>query len=116
MKKISGYIVLIVCLVFISSFNVSVFGQEEELIITDEILEMDPDKRIIQVRDRHYFVTAVYIDDGISEEPIAALYYDLKVGDLVELHISGKSNGFWQAKEVIILTEEKKNDTNNSTR
>ena len=109
MKRISGYIVFIVCLVCISSFNISAFGQEE-LIITDNILEMDPDRRIIQVRDRQYFVTAVFIDDGKSVEPSAGLYYDLKVGNLVELHITGKSNGFWQAKKVIIFTEEKEEE------
>lgn len=110
MKKISGYIAFFVCLVLISSFNVSVFAQEGEMVITDKIIEMDPDRRLIQVRNRHYHVTTVFIDDGRTKEPRTGLFYDLKVDDVVEVHVKGKSDGFWQTEKVIIYTGEKKKE------
>lgn len=111
MKKISGYIVVAVCLVCISSFSINIFSQEREVVITDKILEMDPDRRVIQVKDHQYYVTSVYIDDGTSKEPRTGLFYDLKQGDIVEVHFTmTKYNGFWQAKKVIILKGEKEKE------
>ena len=108
MKRISVFVIFIVCLVCISSFNKSVIAQEEEIIVTDKILEMYPEKRVIQVRNRQYYATKVFIDDGTTDEPRVGLYFDLKVGDIVELHITPvKSKGYWQTKKVILYKGEK---------
>ena len=111
MKRISVYVIFIVCLVCISSFNISAIALEEEIIITDKILEMDTDRRVIQVRNKQYYATTVFIDDGTTDEPRVGLYFDLKVGDIVELHVKPvKSNGFWQTKKVILYKGEKEKE------
>jgi len=111
MKRISVFVIFIVCLVYISSFAKSVIAQEEEIIVTDKILEMQPEKRVIQVGNRQYYVTTVFIDNGTTDEPRTGLYFDLKVGDIVELHITPvKTNGFWQTKKAILYKGKKEKE------
>ncbi len=113
MKKITGYMAVIICLVCISSFHQNVFAQEEEsLIVVDKIMEIGKEPNIIQVRDRNYIVKSVYVDNGVTKEPQPALFRDLEVGNLVEVESNGKKgdDGLWRAKKVTLLTGEKENN------
>ena len=107
MKKIIGYMVFTVCLVCISSFANNASGQEKESIVVGKVIEISPNENIIQVKERSYFVTAVYKDDGTVTEPGPGYFGDLKVGSIVELHVQGKYKDFLQAKKVIIFTGNK---------
>lgn len=107
MKKIFGSILLTVFLIGTAAFTGNAVAQQEDEIVTGEVIEIAAAEHIIQVKNRNYVVIAVYIDDGIRSEPEPGFFTDIKVGSLVELHINGKSNGFWQAKEVIIFTGDK---------
>lgn len=110
MKKIFGYLVLIVCLIGISSFTGNAVGQEEEIIVTGKIIEIAADEYIIQVKDRNYVVGDVFIDDGLTAAPEPGSFRDLEVGSIVELHVEGKYNGFWRAKKVILFTGDKEKE------
>ena len=110
MKKVSGYIAFIACLACVLYFNSNVVGQEGEIKVTGKIIEIAADEHIIQVKNRNYIVTAVFIDDGVTVEPTPGFFGDLKVGSIVELHIIGKSDGFWQANEVIVFKGDKEKE------
>ena len=113
MKKILEYIVFTFCLVCISSFPNNVFGQEE-INVTGKIIEIAADEHIIQVNDRNFVVTAVFVDDGLAADPVPCSFNDLKVGSVVELHVEGKYNGFRRAKEVILFTGDKEKEILNN--
>ncbi len=110
MKIIYRYMVLLICLVCISSYTGNASGQDKEVIDTGEIIEIAEAEHIIQVKNRNYVVTAVFVDDGTTSEPVPGFFTNLKVGSIVELHVKGKNNGFWQAKKVILLTGEKEEE------
>ena len=110
MKKIFGYIVLIASLTLIPLFNSSAVEQEEEIIDTGAIIEIAADDHIIQVKNRNYIVTAVFVDDGTRTELEPGFFRDLKVGSIVTIYVNGKSNGFWKAKKVILFTGEKEKE------
>ncbi|MGD9158338.1 MAG: hypothetical protein PVG39_08040 [Desulfobacteraceae bacterium] len=110
MKKILENMVFIVCLVCISSFPGNAVGLEEEEIFTGIIIEIASEDYIIQVKNRNYIVTAVFVDDGITAEPEPGTFRDLKVGSVVEIHFQGKNDGFWRAKKVILFTGDKEKE------
>ena len=110
MKKVSGYIAFIACLVCALYLNSNAVGQEQEIKVTGKIIEIATDEHIIQVKNRNYIVTAVFIDDGVTVEPTPGFFGDLKVGSVVELHVMGKSDGFWKANEVIMFTGDKEKE------
>ena len=85
-------------------------GQEEEITITGEIIEIVPDQNIIQVGNRNYIVRMVYIDDGSAKEPVIGRFGNLGVGSLVEVYVGKKSEGFWKADKVVLFQGAKKNE------
>jgi hypothetical protein len=110
MKKVSGYIAFIACLACVLFFSSNAVGQEEEIKVTGKIIEIAAAEYIIQVKNRNYIVTSVFIDDGVKVEPTLGYFGDLKVGSVVELHVMGKSDGFWKAKEVIVFKGDKEKE------
>ena len=106
-KKI---ILLVFCLVCIFCLTNSVAREKEDIIIKGKIIEIEEDKHIIQVRDRNYIVIAVFIDDGKTTEPEPGFFSDLKVGDKVKIAEGNRSGSFWEAKRVVLITEDRDMD------
>lgn len=88
--------------------NLSI-GEEENMVV-GEIIEISPNEQIIQVGNRNYIVTYVYIDDGITEEPVMGFFRNLEVGSIVEVHFIDKHDGFWKTEKVILFQGKKRED------
>lgn len=113
MKKIKKSLGIITCLILMISFAGFISAQEEDVTVIGEIMEIAEAEHIIMVNDRNYIVMAVFIDDGVSEEPLLISFNDLKVRDVVVITPGEKSDGFWIAKKVILLAGEKEQEFKN---
>jgi hypothetical protein len=109
-RKSLGIITCLICIFFFAGFSIA---QEEAATVTGEIMEIAEPDHIIMVKDRNYIVIAVFVDDGQSEAPLPASFNDLKVGSIVEITAGDKSDGFWTAKKVFLLTGEKEKEFKN---
>ena len=85
-------------------------GQEEEITVIGEIIEIASNDKIIQVGDRNYIVTTVLIDDGSAKGPVVGRFGNLEVGSLVEVYVGDKSEGFWKAEKVVLFQGSKKTE------
>jgi hypothetical protein len=114
MNRIRKTLILIAGFIFIFSFSGFTTAQEVENTVTGEIMELVDTDHIIMVNDHNYVVIAVFVDDGVSKEPLAASFNDLKLGSIVEVHLGiEKSDGFSVAKKVILFTGEKEKEFKN---
>lgn len=110
-KRLLRYIIITVLITGLLILPNTSIGQEKEIKrIIGKIIEMSPKENMIQVKDRNYIVSAVYIDDGSTEDPILGSFSNLEVGDIVEASIGDKYDGFWEAKKVIKFTGDKKKE------
>jgi hypothetical protein len=110
-KKVINLTVFLLCVFVFAGFT---HAQEVDNKVTGEIRELVDTDHIIMVNDHNYIVIAVFVDDGLSKEPLAASFNDLQVGNIVEIYASGnKSDGFWTAEKVILLTGEKEKEFKN---
>jgi hypothetical protein len=107
MTKIIKPLEIIVFLICMFSYAGSIYAQGEEEIVIGQIMEIAAEEHIIMVKDRNYIVMAVFLDDGVSKDPVPTSFNDLKVLDVVMITPGKKSDGFWTAKKVILLTGEK---------
>jgi hypothetical protein len=107
MNMIRKTLILIAGFICIFPFAGFTTAQEEEYTVIGEIRELVDTEHIIMVKERNYIVIAVYVDDGQSVEPLPASFNDLKLGSIVEISVGDKSDGFWTAKKVCLLTGEK---------
>jgi hypothetical protein len=107
MKKITKTFGIIIYMISMISFSGLTSAQEEENTVIGEIMEIAAEGHIIMVKDRNYIVTAVFIDDGVSEEPMPTSFNDFEIRDVVVITPGVKSDGFWKTKKVILLTGEK---------
>jgi hypothetical protein len=85
-------------------------GEEEEMTVTGEIIEIASNENIIQVGNRNYIVMTVLIDDGSAKAPVAGRFGNLKVGSLVEIYVGKKSEGFWKADKVVLFLGSKRQE------
>ena len=85
-------------------------AEEEEVTVLGKILEMVPNKGIIQVENYNYKVEEVVIDDGSEGEPVPGSILDLKVGSLVRIYVGEKDKGLWRAKKVVLFLGAKKEE------
>jgi hypothetical protein len=114
MKRIKKDIRLTALLLCLFAFAGFTHAQEVENTVTGEIMELVDTDHIIMVNDHNYVVIAVFVDDGVSKEPLAASFNDLKLGSIVEVHLGiEKSDGFSVAKKVILFTGEKEKEFKN---
>lgn len=110
-KRLMRYIAIVV---FITGFfvlpNTSIGQEQEEERIIGKIIEIAPNENIIQIENRNYIVSVVYIDDGLKEDLILGSFGNLEVGDIVEIYIGDKYGSFWRAKKVIKFIGDKKKE------
>lgn len=70
-----------------------------------EVIEVSPDHAFIQVKDRNYKVSEVWILE-VEDKPIAATPEDITEGALVKVIKGNKHDDYWNAESVTIYQGE----------